>query len=56
MNNPCADYLFLIKYIRNRVANSKNIEEALEVIDEIIDTLKQDHVPEIVARIRIHTR
>ena len=56
MNNPCADCLALIKYIRDRVATSKTLEEALEAIDEIIDTLEQEHVAGVIARLGIRTR
>jgi len=56
MNNPCADCLAIIKYIRDRVAASKNIEEALEVIDEIIESLEQEHIAGVISKIGIHRR
>ena len=56
MPGPCAECLAIIKYIRDKVATSKNIEEALEVIDEIIETLEQEHIANVVSRIGIHRR
>ena len=54
MNAPCRECIAIIKYIRDRVATSKNIEEALEVIDEIIETLEQEHIAGVITRIGIH--
>lgn len=34
VNSTCADCLAIIKYIRDRVATSKSMEEALEVIEK----------------------
>ena len=56
MPGPCAECLAIIKYIRDRVATARNIEEALEVIDEIIETLEQEHIAGVIARIGIHNR
>jgi len=53
---PCENCLAIIKYIRDKVAASNNIEEALQVIDEIIDNLEQEHVASVVSRIGIITR
>ncbi len=53
MPGPCAECLAIIKYIRDRVATSKNIEEALEVIDEIIDTLEQEHIVNVIVKLGI---
>ena len=56
MDSPCTDCLAIIKYIRDKVATSKNIEEALEVIDEIIEALEQEHIAGVIAKIGIQRK
>lgn len=52
VNSTCADCLAIIKYIRDRVATSKSMEEALEVIEKIIETLEQEHIAGVISEIR----
>ncbi len=56
MNNPCSECIAIIKYTRDRVATASSIDEALEIIDEIIDTLEQEHVAGVIVRLGIRTR
>jgi len=53
MHTPSSDCLAIIKYIRDKVASSENIEEVLEVIDEIIDTLEQEHIVGVITKLGI---
>ena len=52
--NTHNDCLAIIKYIRDKVATAENIEEALEVIDEIIDTLEQEHIAGVISKLGIY--
>ena len=54
MNNPCSECIAIIKYIQDRVATASSIDEALEIIDDIIDTLEQEHVAGVIARLGIY--
>lgn len=46
--------LAIIKYIRDKVATAKSKKEALEIIDEIVNTLEEEHIAGIVARLGLY--
>ena len=53
MNSGNMDCLAILKYIRDKAATASSIDEVLEYIDKIIESLEQEHIANVIAKLGI---